>query len=191
MSDKQTPEAPEASEITKASELTEEAKKLIKKEIKSVEDQKDGFFTVTYTMVGKDEDIVLKDVYKYKPKQDSTRDLLSLAFPVDEDGFVFLPKDYPKDSKIAENPRNAMFLLDTQSFKELEGMPDEKKKEIYEEMPDNYYPDVSPCKPANLCQETDKKSGLKWLWILLGILGVGLVVFLVYYFLVRRRTTFI
>jgi hypothetical protein len=82
-----------------------------------------------------------------------------------------------------------MFLLDSQPFKILDGMPDEKKKEIYDEMPDNYYPEVSPCKPKNLCEETDKKSGLIWLWVLLGILGVGLVIFLVYYFVLRRRTT--
>jgi len=183
--------------------------------VKSTAKQLDGYYTVVLQGLEGEADTTVKDTYRYKPKQESTGDLLSLKFAKDDQGYVYIPKSYPTDQAIADQARSSFYLLDTQPVGEVFDLTKEKKTQLIGQMPQDYYPEVSPCDPADLCQasaqpeETSKeespkeetpkeekeepkeakKAGGQYTWLMMigGVVLLFLIVFLVYYFVIRRR----
>jgi len=155
------------SEITQNGEVDNTAlamallKQLSKKTVENVTQQADGYYTVSLKSSKEGgEDQVLENTYRYKPKQESTSELLSLSFPVDSQGFIYIPKKYPTDQGLSMEAKKSFYLLDTQAPTEVFNYNDEKKKEILETMPSDYYPEVLPCNPSDLCPTSTTGANL-------------------------------
>jgi hypothetical protein len=200
-------------------------KQMSQKTVKAVSRQDDGYYTVTLTSSkeGEPEEVVT-DTYRYKPKQESTGELLSLSFAMDSEGYLYIPKQFPTDKALSGEAKKSFFLLDNFPPTEVFEYEDEKKAELLNQMPTDYFPEVLPCEPTDLCPsktpgadlpsgesdqtptsdpddqtqdedktetpEEEKGTNMTWLWILLSVIGVAVIGFLVYRFVINPRRGF-